>query len=93
MFSMSRSWVEPDTGSLRDDLAALLRQLVDYVGTPETGRVFTSFVDAAAREPELRALLREVERDGRSRFERAIRRGINEASSRPASTRASWSIC
>lgn len=76
MFSTLQEWSEPDTGVLRDDMAALLRQLVAYLGAPGSGRVFTSFVDAAAREPDLRALLRETERAGRSRFERILRRGV-----------------
>lgn len=76
MFSTLHEWAEPDTGELRADLAALLRQLVDYLWRPRSARVFTSFVDAAAREPDLRALLRDTEHEGRARFERALRRGI-----------------
>lgn len=77
MFAHFLAWTEPDTGSVRDDLVVLLGQLVAYLGAHDSGRVFTSFVDAAARDPELRTLLHDTERQGRSRFERAIRRGID----------------
>lgn len=68
---------EPDTGSLRGDLDFLLRQLVRYLNHRDRGRIFASLVDAAARDPELRALHRQNERHGRAFFERAIRRGIS----------------
>lgn len=73
---VQRPLVEPDTGSLRDDLVLLLRQLVAYLNRPDSGMVFTSFVDASARDPELQALRRETERQGRAVYERVIRRGI-----------------
>jgi len=76
LFANTHDWSEPDAGSVRADLVALLHQLVAYLADQGTGRVFTSFLDAAAREPDLRALLDETEREGRAPFARAIRRGI-----------------
>ena len=38
--------------------------------------MFTSLIDAAARDPELAVLHKQNEREGRATFERAIRRGI-----------------
>jgi AcrR family transcriptional regulator len=68
--------VEPDTGSLRDDLVVLLTSLVDYFDSPTVARVFPSFLDAAVRDPELAELRQETLRMGRSSFERVVRRGI-----------------
>ena len=68
--------LEPDTGSLRDDLTALLQHLVEYFDTPTVARVFPSFLDAAVRDPELAALRQETLRLGRSSFERVVRMGI-----------------
>lgn len=77
LFANLHEWTEPDTGSLRGDVVLLLEQLVEYLGEPDSARVFTSFLEAAARDPELRMLLDETEQAGRSRFARAIRRGID----------------
>jgi len=68
--------VEPDTGSLRDDLVVLLTSLVDYFDSPTVARVFPSFLDAAVRDPELAELRQETLRMGRASFERVVRRGI-----------------
>ncbi len=74
--SLQPSTVEPDTGTLREDLSALLRHLVDYFDTPTVARVFPSFLDAAVRDPELAELRQETLRMGRASFERVVRRGI-----------------
>ena len=71
-----RSSVEPDSGSLRDDLIGLLRQLVTYLNRRDSSSVFTSLIDAASRDPELAALHKQNEREGRAFFERVIHRGI-----------------
>ena len=68
--------VEPDTGSLRDDLVVLLTSLVDYFDSPTVARVFPSFLDAAVRDTELAELRQETLRMGRASFERVVRRGI-----------------
>jgi AcrR family transcriptional regulator len=68
--------VEPDTGSLRDDLVALLTSLVDYFDSPTVARVFPSFLDAAVRDPELAELRQETLRMGRASFERVVHLGI-----------------
>jgi AcrR family transcriptional regulator len=75
--SLQPDTLEPDTGSLRDDLRALLRHLVAYFDTPTVARVFPSFLDAAVRDPELAALRQETLRLGRASFERAVQRGID----------------
>ena len=68
--------VEPDTGSLRDDLVVLVTSLVDYFDSPTVARVFPSFLDAAVRDPELGVLRQETLRMGRASFERVVRMGI-----------------
>ena len=68
--------VEPDTGSLRSDLAVLLRHLAEYFNSRTVARVFPSFLDAAIRDPELAALRQETLRLGRASFERVVLLGI-----------------
>ena len=74
--SLQPPLVEPDTGSLRDELVVLLTSLVDYFDSPTVARVFPSFLDAAVRDPELAELRQETLRMGRASFERVVRRGI-----------------
>jgi AcrR family transcriptional regulator len=74
--SLQPPTVEPDTGSLRDDLVALLTSLVDYFGSPTVARVFPSFLDAAVRDPELADLRQETLRMGRASFERVVHLAI-----------------
>jgi AcrR family transcriptional regulator len=68
-----RSPVEPDTGAVRGDLLALLRQLVGYLNRI---RVFPSLMEAAARDPELAAMRERAEREARDTYERVLRRGV-----------------
>jgi AcrR family transcriptional regulator len=68
--------VEPDTGSLREDLTVLLRHLVDYFNRPDIGRIFPSFIDAASRDRELADLHEQTMRRARAAFEPVVRRGI-----------------
>jgi len=77
MSLMQQSFVEPDTGSLREDLVLLLQQLVRYLNRPGNGRILPSFVDAAAQDPELEALRQEAISGARAVYERVIRRGID----------------
>lgn len=69
----------PDTGDLRADLEAMLGNLAGFLASPETGRVLTSLLDAAERDPELAALREEHARQKRAifrhAFERAVARG------------------
>ena len=67
---------EPDTGSLRGDLEALVAQLVRFLSNPDTGRVFPSLLDAAERDPEL-AELRQAHADQkRDAFRRVLGRAV-----------------
>jgi AcrR family transcriptional regulator len=74
---LQRPSVEPDTGSLREDLTTLLRQVVTYLNRRANSRTLSSLIYAAARDPELAELHRQNDREGRALFERAIRRGID----------------
>ena len=75
--SLQPDTLEPDTGSLRDDLSALLHHLVAYFDTPTVARVFPSFLDAAVRDPELATLRQQTLRLARTSFERVVQRGID----------------
>jgi AcrR family transcriptional regulator len=74
--SLQPTTMEPDTGSLRDDLIELLTHLVRYFDTPRVAEVFPSFLDAAVRDPELAELRQETLRMGRASFERVVHLGI-----------------
>jgi AcrR family transcriptional regulator len=75
--SMQQPFVEPDSGSLREDLVLLLRQLVAYVSRRDSGRLLPALVDAAARDPELAVLQRQTAQAARAVYERVLRRGID----------------
>ena len=70
--------VEPDTGSLRGDLEALVAQLARFLSNPDTGRVFPSMLEAAERDPEL-AELRQAHADKKRD---AVRRVLARAAER-----------
>jgi AcrR family transcriptional regulator len=74
--TLQRPFVEPDTGSLREDLTLLVQQLVWYLNRPDNDRILPSFIDAAARDPELDALRQETVREARTIYQRVVRRGI-----------------
>jgi AcrR family transcriptional regulator len=74
--SLQRPFVEPDTGSLREDVSVLLRQLVWYLNQPDSGRIMPSFMEAAARDPELGALRQETIRQSHAMYERVLRRAV-----------------
>ena len=78
MTRLRRPATSPDSGSLRDDLIALLTVLVGYLNRPPTARVFASFLNAAARDFNLAALQNEISRDARLDYERVLRRAIEE---------------
>ncbi|WP_019930433.1 TetR/AcrR family transcriptional regulator [Nocardia sp. BMG111209] len=82
--SIQRPVDEPDTGSLREDLLVLVRQLVTYVSSRDSGRVFASFIDAATREPELEEVRRNSVADARGTYERVLRRGVDRGELPPA---------
>ncbi|ADD41232.1 TetR/AcrR family transcriptional regulator [Stackebrandtia nassauensis] len=69
----------PDTGSLRGDLTALVRQVRLLLSGADTAPIATSVFAAAASRPELAGLTRDFFADRLSRervvFERAIARG------------------
>jgi AcrR family transcriptional regulator len=66
----------PDTGTLRGDLALLLRQLVVFLGHSDAGRVLPSLIDAAERDPELYELRQVHIAQRRAIFEHVLRRGM-----------------
>lgn len=76
MTRLRRPGLNPDTGSLRQDLAKLLKVLVDFLNRPDTGRVFASFINAAVRDPELSALQREISRNARLDYELVLQRAV-----------------
>ena len=74
--SLEGPYVETEGDSLREDLTVLLWHLVEFFNRPDIGRVFASFIDAAARDPELAALHQQTMRRARASFEQVVRRGI-----------------
>jgi AcrR family transcriptional regulator len=75
--SLEGPYAETEGDSLREDLIVLLWHLVEFFNRPDIGPVFASFIDAAARDPELAALHQETMRRARESFEHVIRRGID----------------
>jgi AcrR family transcriptional regulator len=49
----------PDKGSLREDLTAVLRELVDRFENTASGRIVRGLIDETGRNPELAAALKE----------------------------------
>ena len=74
--SLEGPYVGTQGDSLREDLTVLLRHLVEYFNRPDIGRVFASFIDAAARDPELAELHQATIANARANFEQVVRRGI-----------------
>ncbi|MEY2475788.1 MAG: hypothetical protein QOG87_1103 [Actinomycetota bacterium] len=67
---------DPDTGSLEDDLVAILREMVAMSRTPE-GRVATRLITEQAAHPELsEAMRRSIIVRRRTVFARVLRRGV-----------------
>jgi AcrR family transcriptional regulator len=74
--SLEGPYAETEGESLREDLTVLLSHLVEYFNRPDIGPVFASFIDAAARDPELAELHQQTMRRARDSFEKVVRRGI-----------------
>lgn len=67
--------VEPDTGSLREDLYAILRRMAEHLGGSCLAPILPSLIDAAERDPELRRLHGEFSAERRAKFARVLERG------------------
>jgi AcrR family transcriptional regulator len=80
---LHRPVADPDTGSLRDDVIVLLKDLVDFLNRPGGGRVDASFLEASARDPELAALRRDTAKEARAAYERAIKRAVERGEMHP----------
>lgn len=68
---------DPDTGSVKADLAILLSDLVHFLNRPDGGKVYASFLNAALRNSKLAELRSEVSRKARIVYRTAIERGIS----------------
>ncbi|MGN6129556.1 MAG: TetR/AcrR family transcriptional regulator [Nocardioidaceae bacterium] len=70
---------EPDTGSIRTDLAASYRGVLEFVNTPEGEAYLRMSIAESVRDPRIAALYQDAterrERTSRHTFERAIARG------------------
>lgn len=66
---------EPDTGSLRDDLAEVLGAVAEGLAHSPLARILPSLVDAAERDPELQRLYREFGAGRRAVLSRILERG------------------
>jgi AcrR family transcriptional regulator len=74
--SLEGPFVETGGDSLREELTVLLCHLVEFFNRRDIGRVFASFIDAAARDPELAELHQQTMARARASFEKVVRRGI-----------------
>lgn len=74
--SLEGPYVETEGDSLREDLTVLLSHLVDFFNQRDMGRIFSSFIDAAVRDPELAELHRHTMVRARASFEQVVRRAI-----------------
>ena len=74
--SLEGPYVETEGNSVREDLTVLLWHLVEFFNRPDIGHVFASFIDAAARDPELAELHQQTMARARASFEQVVRRGI-----------------
>jgi AcrR family transcriptional regulator len=74
--SLEGPYVETEGGSLREDLIVLLSHLVEFFNRRDIGPIFASFIDAAARDPELAELHQQTMAKARASFEQVVRRGI-----------------
>lgn len=66
----------PDTGAVREDVRLMLEDLTSFLGKPDTGRVLTSLIDAAERDPELLELRQQHIQERRGAFARILERGV-----------------
>ncbi|PXY21717.1 TetR family transcriptional regulator [Prauserella coralliicola] len=77
----------PDTGTLREDLCALVEQILRLLTDRATGAVVTAVLGAATHRPELAAFARAFFADRLRRervvFERAVERGELRADADP----------
>ena len=73
---MRRPGANPDTGSLREDLTILLKELAEFLNRADGGRVFVSFLNAAIRDEKLAAVRRAAAEDARAAYKAAITRAI-----------------
>lgn len=67
---------DPNTGSLRGDLMALLQSLVSVLNRTESSRVIASFLNVASRDTQLAAKQREISKAQRAPYRRVLERGI-----------------
>ena len=73
---MHRPGSNPDMGSLREDLAILLKELVDFLNRKNGGKVFAAFLNEAVRNPKVSAANRMITQEVRKAYETVIERGI-----------------
>jgi AcrR family transcriptional regulator len=76
MTRVRRLEADPDTGSLREDLTVMLKELVGYLNRRDTSRVMASFLNAAVRSPELAKLQQQISQDARAPYKKALQRAI-----------------
>jgi AcrR family transcriptional regulator len=65
----------PDTGSLRDDLLAVVRHLCRVVSSPVVGPMISAFIEAAQHDPDMRRAHEEMTSRRREPLRAVLRRG------------------
>jgi AcrR family transcriptional regulator len=73
----------PDTGSVRQDLQDLFARRVRAARTPQWERCMPALVEAAARHPELAAMIARLTSQILAQIETLLRRGIERGELRP----------
>lgn len=66
----------PDTGSIREDLRTLLKELVAFLNRRNGGAVFGAFLNEAIRNPKVSAANKRITHEVRASYETVIVRAI-----------------
>lgn len=68
----------PDTGDVGDNLNILMSNMIDFLNDPEVGRVFSSFLNGALRDPRLGEYRRKLTPRATQPFETVIKRAVEQ---------------
>jgi hypothetical protein len=67
----------PDTGNVRDDLLALLKDLIDFLNKPDGGRVYSSFLNASVHDEKMDSFRRQLTMKAIVPYETVLKRSVD----------------